>query len=315
MALFALGAAVLFGLTSPVAKVLLGGTTPLVLAGLLYLGAGAGLSVWWMAWRAVRGPRATKGALRRSDVPALAGAVIFGGVLGPALQMAGLRVTPASSASLLLNLEPVFTSLIAWTVLREHAGPRLAGGMALVVAGGIALCSPGASLAAPAWGALAIAGACLAWGIDNNVTRGLAERDPVQIAALKGLAAGTCSLGLGLAAGGTWPAPRIVLGAAALGVTGYGASLVLFVLALRYLGTGRTAAWFALGPFLGAAVSVFALDEAPTAVMLGAGALMAVGAVLLFGERHEHAHRHGDVVHTHPHFPDAEHRHEHGEIL
>lgn len=308
---FALGAAVLFGITSPAAKVLLADAAPLVLAGLLYLGAGAGLSAWWILRRVLHGPGAPAAALRARDLPALAGAVLFGGVLGPALQMAGLRVTPASTASLLLNLETVWTSLIAWIVVREHVDRRLAGGLALVVAGGVVLCAPGAAPGAPPWGALAIAGACLAWGVDNNVTRGLAERDPVQVAAIKGLAAGAFTLVAGLATGGAWPAGRIVLGAAALGVTGYGASLVLFVLALRHLGTGRTAAWFALGPFLGAAVAVLVLGEPPTAGMLGAGALMAAGAALLLGERHEHAHRHGDLVHSHPHYPDAEHRHDH----
>jgi drug/metabolite transporter (DMT)-like permease len=160
-------------------------------------------------------------------------------------------------------------------------------------------------------GAAAIAGACLAWGLDNNLTRRLSAADPVQIAAIKGLAAGVVNLVLALAAGAAMPY-MVALGSAALiGFLGYGVSLVLFVLALRHLGTARTAAYFSMAPFIGALVAIALLGEAVTPQLIGAGLLMAVGLYLHLAERHEHEHRHEALVHEHRHLHDEHHRHEH----
>jgi len=308
----ALAAAALFGVASPAAKSLLSGVGPVMLAGILYLGAGLGLSVWWLARRVVADPSARPEAgLAARDLPLLCVAVAAGGILGPVLQMIGLARTPASTASLFLNLEVVFTTLLAGLVFREHLGRRVAAGMALVVAGGVTLSWTGRLDAVP-WGSLAIVGACLAWAIDNNVTRRIAHRDPVQIAAVKGVIAGAFSLALAFAAGGSWPARGYVAGAALLGIASYGASLVLFVLALRQVGTARTIAYFSLAPFVGAAVSWGALGEEVSLRAVLAALLMAAGISLLVRERHEHPHRHEATDHDHRHRHDEHHRHAHG---
>ncbi len=307
----ALAAAVLFGLASPIAKLLLAGATPIMLAGLLYLGAGVGLAVWWLLKRGSRGAAGRREAsLTASDLPSLGGAVLFGGVIGPVLQMVGLSTTPASTAALLLNMEVVFTALIAWFVFKEHFDRRIGVGMASVVAGGTLLSWTGHVDAVP-WGSLAIIGACAAWGIDNNVTRRISNRDPIQVAAVKGLVAGSCNVAIGLGTGGSLPAPSYLVGSALLGVSAYGVSLVLFVLALRHIGAARTAAHFALAPFVGAIVALAALGERPTVLMVVAAILMAAGIYIHVSERHVHEHEHADFEHDHRHVHDAHHQHEH----
>ncbi len=246
---FALGAAVLFGASTPFAKLLLGEVHPILLAGLLYLGSGCGLTLWgWLRSRSKAAVASQEARLKRADLPWLAGAVFFGGVVGPALLMLGLAVTPASTASLLLNLEGVLTALMAWFVFRENFDRRIALGMAAITAGGVLLSWAGRPEAGVPWGPLAIAGACLAWAIDNNLTRKVS-------AAAKGLVAGPVNFALALAVGAGLPGPLTVAAAAVVGLLGYGVSLTLFVLALRHLGTARTGAYFSLAPFVGARLS------------------------------------------------------------
>lgn len=280
----ALLAAVLFGTSAPLAKLLLQSAAPQLLAGLLYLGSGIGLAAIWLVSRR----RQREAPLARRDAPWLAGAITFGGVLGPLLLMLGLARTPASGASLLLNLEGVFTAALAWFVFRENFDRRIALGMIAIVAGGVVLSWEGWL----AWGGLlgpaAVAGACLCWAIDNNFTQKVSAGDPVQIAMLKGLAAGAVNVGLALVLGAAWPPASPVGEALLLGFLGYGVSLVLFVLALRHLGTARTGAYFSVAPFVGAAVSLVLLRERPTTLLLAAGALMALGVWLHVTERHHH---------------------------
>ncbi|MGO8738156.1 EamA family transporter [Rhodoblastus sp.] len=305
----ALGSAVLFGLTTPLAKALLGRFDPQLLAGALYLGAGLGLAGFHLARRAVGLP-ASEAPLRRADGPWLAAVVFFGGFLGPLLLMTGLSATSAANASLLLNLEGLATMAIAWLVFRENVDARLFAGAMAILAGAVVLSWQGRGLALDR-GALLVAGACLAWGIDNNLTRKLSSADPAPIAAIKGLAAGSVNVLAALARGAEPPGMAFVGAAALVGLFGVGVSLVLYILALRRLGAARTGAYFALAPFIGALASLVFLHERPTAQLLVAGALMALGLWPHLAERHDHAHVHDAIEHEHAHVHDEHHRHSH----
>jgi drug/metabolite transporter (DMT)-like permease len=307
----ALAAAVLFGASAPVAKLLLDRVDPWLLAGLLYLGSGIGLLIFRMARRAWSSPPA-EASLAGADWGWLAGAIVAGGVVAPVLLMAGLAATPASSASLLLNLEGVLTATLAWLVFRENAGRRVVLGMAAIAAGAVVLSWQGGAALGDAFGPLLIAGACLAWAIDNNLTRKLSLADPVEIAMLKGLAAGAVNLGLALLQGAALPGAGVAAVAGIVGLLCYGVSLVLFVLALRQVGTARTGAYFSVAPFVGAALAVAALGEPVGWRFLVAGLLMAYGVWLHLTERHEHVHAHPYLAHAHRHVHDAHHRHAHG---
>jgi len=306
----AVAAAVLFGASAPFAKLLLVDAAPQLLAGLLYLGSGIGLGVIWLGRRrSAEVVRETP--LARRDIPWLAGAVIFGGALGPLLLMIGLTSIPAADASLLLNLEGVFTALLAWFVFRENFDRRIALGMLAIIAGGVVLSWGGALSWGGLAGPLAVAGACLCWGIDNNLTQKVSAGDPVQITMIKGLTAGSVNAAIAFIGGASWPSAPHVLAALALGFLSYGLSLVFFVLALRQLGTARTSAYFSTAPFVGALLSLAVFREQPTMSLLVAGLLMGTGVWLHFTERHEHPHRHELVEHAHAHVHDEHHQHPH----
>ncbi|MBI3126648.1 MAG: DMT family transporter [Candidatus Tectomicrobia bacterium] len=309
---FAVGAALLFGLSTPLAKILLGSVSPHLLAGLFYLGSGIGLGMVLLGRTMRSGTGGAREApLRLPDLPWLGGAILSGGIAGPVLLMAGLSITPASAASLLLNLEGVFTALLAWFAFRENFDRRIALGMAAIVAGGCLLSWDGA----PGWGGLAgplaIAGACLAWGIDNNLTGRISGGDPVQIACLKGLVAGLVNGGLAWGSGASLPGLTTLASALIVGFFGYGLSLVLFVLGLRHLGTARTGAYFSLAPFIGSGVALLLLREPLSASFIAAALLMGGGIWLHLTERHEHPHAHGEMEHEHWHEHDAHHQHGH----
>jgi drug/metabolite transporter (DMT)-like permease len=307
---FALVAGLLFGLSTPAAKVLLTATDPWMLAGLLYLGSGIGLGGFQLA-RAGIGHASREAPLRRSDGPWLAAAVVAGGLVGPVLLMFGLAAVAASEAALLLNLETVLTATLAWLVFREHVHARIATGMLLITAGAFVLAWPGAGLRLDS-GALLVAGACLAWAVDNNLTRRVSGGDPVLIAALKGTAAGAVNLAIARLTGAVFPALSAAVGILLVGLLGYGLSLALFVRALRDLGAARTGAYFAIAPFVGALAAVAALGE-PLTVQLGAGgALMLAGVWLHVTEHHEHEHLHEPLEHDHLHRHDEHHQHTHG---
>lgn len=249
--------------------------------------------------------------LARGDALPLVGAIGFGGVLGPVLLMDGLSSMPATGASLLLNAEGVFTAVIAWVVFRENVDRRIALGMAAIVVGAVVLSIPtGADLGA-VWPSLAILGACLCWGIDNNLTRKVAMTDASWLAAVKGGVAGPVNLIIAFLLGAQLPALPAIGAAMVVGFFAYGVSLVLFIIALRHLGTARAGAYFSIAPFFGAVLAV-ALGAAVTVPLLIAAALMGVGVWLHLTERHEHEHTHDDgTTHSHAHYPDAEHRHSH----
>lgn len=308
---FALFAAALFGLSTPLAKAVSPHVEPVLLAGLLYLGSGIGLGAYSLLRPARRQSASREAALKRTDAPWLAGAILTGGMVGPLLLMWGLAQTPASSASLLLNLEGVFTALLAWFVFKENFDARIAWGIALIAAGGVGLSWVGRPTAGVPWGALAIVGACFAWGVDNNLTRKVSAGDPVQIAMLKGLVAGSVNTALGLGLGAKLPGVAVLLAVGAIGFFGYGLSLTLFVLALRHIGTARTGAYFSTAPFVGAAVAVALLGD-PLSLGFGLAAiLMGLGVWLHLTERHEHKHHHEPLEHDHLHTHDEHHRHAH----
>jgi drug/metabolite transporter (DMT)-like permease len=303
----ALGAALLFGASTPLAKLALSSADPLLVAGLLYLGSGIGLSVV----RSIRSGQTAETPLSLADLPWLAGAILAGGVVGPALLLLGLMNTSASAASLLLNLEAVATAVIAWIVFRENVDTRVGAGFALILLGGVFLSLPPEGDFALSNGALLIAAACLFWGIDNNLTRKISGSDPSQIAMWKGLVAGAVNTGLALAIGAKLPALGTILAVAAIGFFGYGVSLVLFVRALRHLGTARTGAYFATAPFVGTALA-FAMGQGRLDwAFCAAGILMSIGVWLHVTERHEHVHVHEPLKHEHLHYHDEHHQHEH----
>lgn len=301
-----LAAAALFGASTPFAKVLVAETSPVLFAALLYLGSGAGL---WLL-RLLR-PGAQRSALAWRDLPWLGGAVLFGGVLGPVLLLVGLRSTPAAVASLLLNLEGVFTAVLAWFVFHENFDRRIAIGMAFIVAGGALLSwQPGQPFSVSA-GTLLVAAACLCWGIDNNLTQKVSAADPLQVAAIKGSVAGAINLVVALLTGGRVPTSRAIAAAMVVGFVGYGLSLALYVVGLRNIGTARTGAYFSVAPFVGSVVSLLLLTEAVSPMLVAAGLLMALGVWLHLTERHQHAHHHERLTHTHSHVHDEHHQHAH----
>lgn len=306
--LLALASAALFGASTPFAKLLLGSVDPWLMAGLLYLGAGLGLAVLHVSRGVLRLP-VIEAPLRRSDVPWLGAVILAGGVIGPLLLMLGLARTEAAAASLLLNLEGLATMGLAWVVFHENVDRRLLLGAFAILAGAALLSWQGG--ASFQWSGLLIAGACLCWGIDNNLTRKLSSSDPVQIAMLKGLVAGTVNLILAVWQGATLPSTGIVLAVGVVGLLGYGVSLALFVLGLRYLGAARTGAYFSLAPFVGAILAIPMLGESLSVQLIVAGCLMGFGLWLHLAEQHEHEHAHELLEHEHRHRHDVHHQHEH----
>ena len=309
----ALASALLFGATAPLSKLLLGTVEPQLLAGLLYLGAGLGLGLIFML-RGTFGLPGSEAPLRRTDLPLLAVVVLFGGILGPVLLMLGLSHTNAASGSLLLNLEGLATMAIAWLFYKENVDRRLLLGALAILLGAVVLSWQGDAFSLDN-GAVFIALACLAWGIDNNLTRKLSGADPVQIALVKGLVAGAVNVAIALFRGAALPDVSTAGAAALIGFLGVGVSLVLFVLALRHLGTARTGAYFSLAPFIGALVAVVVLHESVTLQLLFAGALMAAGLWLHLIENHAHSHAHEALEHEHSHVHDDHHQHAHDGIV
>jgi drug/metabolite transporter (DMT)-like permease len=334
----AISGAILFGASAPAAKALLGDVDPVMFAGLLYAGSGLGLTLLSLLRRAaiVR----TEAKLSAGDLPWLAGSLIAGGVAAPILLMASLKVTPAATASLLLNFECVATSAIAALVFREAIGRRIWAAVALITLASAVLAvnlSDGFGISA---GALGVIGACIFWGIDNNLTCNISSKDPVAIGMIKGLGAGAFSLAIALLLGRSLPGLTVIAAALCLGAVSYGLSIAMFILASRGMGAARTSAWFGTAPFAGAVLSLLVFREFPGVQFLLSLPFMIGGALLLFGEAHNHMHvhvpvehehyfmtdehhpiktgssyrhKHGEVRHAHPHRPDIHHRHGHEE--
>lgn len=307
-------AAALFGASVPVAKVFLGETEPITLAGFLYLGSGVGLSLYKATQHIRRNSATTEARLDRKDIPWLVIAILAGGVAAPIVLMFGLRGTPATTASLLLNFEIVAATLIASFVFREGIGRRVWLAIACIAAASILLSwREGGD-----WGfslsALGILGACTLWGVDNNVTRIISAKDPISIAAIKGISASGISLALALIMRNPLPDLKVGLGAMLLGFFSYGLSLVFFIRAMRNLGTVRASALFGTAPFIGGALSFSLFREAPAFLFYVALPVMVVGAILILREKHDHEHFHMAIEHEHGHsHNDEHHTHQHAE--
>lgn len=310
-ALAGLASAVLFGASVPITKRLLPEIAPVLLAGLLYLGGGLAVGTVRMLARR----RIVEANLDRHDLPRVLAIVLLGGVVGPLALVHGLRSVSGVSGALLLNLEGPLTVLIALTVFGEHLGPRAALAAGLVFGGACLLALPGASAAGATQlgGVLLLALACAAWALDNNLTQGLAGKDPWQVVIAKTLGAGPGLVSLAVALGEKLPGGRLVLAALALGALAYGASVLLDAFALRLLGAAREAAFFATAPFAGALLSIPVLGERMGALQVGAGVVMFLGVALLVRERHGHEHSHEPLEHSHRHVHDAHHQHPHPE--
>ncbi len=310
--IYALLAAATFGLSVPLSKVLLDTVEPLVLAGLLYLGAGIalfGVGLARQTW--LRDGFGNPAPLRRADLPWLGGALLLGGVLAPVLLLVGLQRTGAGAASLLLSLEGVFTIIMAGFVFREVVRKQVWLGALFVAGAASLLAAHGASGWSVRLGAFAIAGATLCWAVDNNLTGKVSQKDPVAIVRLKGLVAGSVNVALALALGKAWPSWGVVAGALGLGAVSYGLSLVFFVLALRGIGAARTSGLFGTAPLLGAALSAALFAESRAWVLLPAGALIGAGMWLLLPRHDEQWHAHKAMTHEHPHVHDEHHQHAH----
>lgn len=310
--IYALAAAALFGASTPLAKVLGTEVLPVMLAGLLYLGSGLGL----LLVRCVRDRGWKRSGLGAGEWPWLLGAIVFGGILGPVALMFGLTLTSGATASLMLNLEPVLTALLAWVVFKENADRRIVLGMLAIIVGGVVLSWPagGGAVVSRSWlGPLAVALACFCWAVDNNLTRKVSASDALYIAGAKGLFAGLVNCAIALILGAKIPAPGVLSPTLLIGFLGYGVSLVLFVLALRGLGAARTGAYFSTAPFLGAAIAIVLLGESVSLLFWLAAACMVVGVWLHLTERHEHEHEHQPLEHSHRHTHDEHHQHTHAE--
>ena len=306
--LYALLAAFLFALSMPLGKLLLGQLEPLELSAFCYLGSALGL----FGWRIIAGPSASAERLCRKDLKWVAAFTLFGGVAAPLLLFEGLRLSPSSQASLLLNFELVFTALIAVVFFRERGGWRLWAAVALVTAGAFSLGFDGAMPGAGK-GLVLVGLASLAWALDNNCTARISSKDPLTLAAIKGLAGGLVNLALALAVYGRTAPAGATLSALALGAASYGASLVFLILAMRGLGAARAGAFFGAYPFLGALAGLVFLGETLSAGLAAAFIFTAAGAALLLAEGHSHRHYHSSLEHEHPHSHDDHHTHHPGE--
>lgn len=309
-AAFGLAAAALFGASTPVAKLLVPGSGPLMLAGLLYLGAGLGLLAATPFRR-----RDAEAPIQRSDLPVLASVIVAGGVVGPLLLVVGLGRLSGAAASLLLNLEAPFTIALAVVMLREGLSRREALGAAVVIVGAAALTWAPGPVQLDLVGVACVAGACAAWALDNNLSQRLSIRDPVAVVRAKALAAGAFNAALGVVVGERLPTGAHVGGALVTGALGYGVSIVLHLLAVRSLGAARQAAYFATAPFVGALVAIPLLHERLPAIHVAAGALMGVGIAAIIRAHHAHGHRHEPEEHEHAHVHDEHHAHEHAGVV
>jgi drug/metabolite transporter (DMT)-like permease len=308
----ALVAALLFGASAPLAKLLLGEVEPIPLAAFLYLGSGIGLLVIKLFQRINQRAGKREAQLKKPDVIWLAGAIVAGGIAAPITLLFSLRNTPAATASLLLSFEGVATTLIAFFAFKEAISRRAWWAIALITLASIFLSINPKAEWGFSLGALGIVAACVLWGLDNNFTRNISAKDPLTIVTIKGLGAGGFSLGMALVLGNKFPAWEVVIGALVLGSLSYGVSIVLFIHAMRGLGAARTSALFSSAPLAGMMLSFVLFREIPGWMFVAAFPLMAAGTLFLVSEEHEHDHVHELTIHEHAHrHDDGHHEHEH----
>ncbi len=309
-ALLGLAAAALFGASTPFSKQLLPGTGPLVLSSMLYLGSAIGLTLYRVS---APSNHESESRLQKSDIGLLAGIVVFGGILGPVLMLAGLSRVSGLTGSLLLNLETPFTVALAILLFGEHLSQRETLAAGVIFLGSLILGYGPGVLEASWLGVLSIMAACASWAVDNNLSQSLSLRDPVAVVRFKSLGAGVCTAALAVASGQTMPGPKTLIPALLLGSVTYGLSLVLNMRALRIHGSARQAAYFSTAPFIGALLSIPILGDRPSPKEVLAAALMVAGIVALARHRHVHPHVHEGLEHEHVHVHDEHHQHSHDE--
>lgn len=308
----AIAAAALFGSSAPIAKLLLGQIEPIPLAAFLYLGSGLGLLLYRNLQK-VDQSSGTEARLTKDDFPWLVGAILAGGVAAPIILLFGLRSTPAATASLLLNFEGVATAVIAALVFREAIGKQVWWAIVFITFASILLSLNPGSEWGISLGAAGVLGACFLWGVDNNLTRNISAKDPLEIVTIKGIVAGSFSLLLAFFLHNPFPGTDKILGAMALGCLSYGLSMVLFIFAMRGLGAARTSAFFGTAPFVGSLLSIILFHELPGIPFIISLPFMVLGAALLFTEKHEHRHLHALLTHEHRHRHNDEHHNHHHE--
>lgn len=313
---YAFLAAILFGISTPLSKVLVADISPVFLVSFLYLGTAAGMLLTWILLKRKNSTFAGEAGIRVPDLPWLILAVLSGGVIAPVLLMSSLEITPAATASLLLNFEGVATMVIAFMVFREQVGKRIWAALGIITLASILLSANPDAPYGLSLGALGILLACVFWGIDNNSTRHISGKDPLSIVVLKGFFAGSIALVLAFLGGNALPDISLVPAAMLLGFSCYGISMVLFIRALRDLGAARTGAYFGTAPFIGAALSYVLFREYPDLRGVIAFGMLLAGTILLATERHAHMHHHVPIAHEHlHHHPEEHHRHGHeGEV-
>jgi drug/metabolite transporter (DMT)-like permease len=303
----ALLAALFFGASAPVSKLLLGDVPPVLMAAFLYLGSGTGISLIKLYQRFSKNQK--EAGIKRPDIGWLAGAIISGGILAPIILMISLKNTPASTASLLLNFEGVGTTLLALLFFHESISRRALMAIGAITLASIFLSTNFGSNWGMSLGAFGVLLACILWGLDNNLTRNISGKDPLTIVAWKGLVAGTFSLILGLALGQQLPALITILSILMLGFIAYGMSTMLFIYSMRGLGAARTSALYGTAPLAGVILSIIIFHDPITFLFVIAAILMVAGALLLANEEHAHFHIHMPVVHEHLHSHDEFHTH------
>lgn len=311
-ALLALLAAVLFGISAPLSKLLLDDLDPILLAAFLYLGSGLGLLVLKFFQSRDRSSGTAEAKISGSDLIWLMGATLAGGIIAPIILLYSLDTTPAATASLLLNFESVATTILAALIFREAVSRRAWWAIMVITAASILLSLNINSTWGMSLGALGILAACFFWGIDNNLTRNISSKDPLIIVTIKGLVAGSFSLLLALLLGFDIPSWSTVLKAVVLGSLSYGLSITLFIIALRGLGAARTSALFSTSLLSGLTLSFILFRESPDFIFLLAFFLMVIGTVFLVYEEHDHNHIHIYLFHDHAHnHEDSHHGHPH----
>lgn len=273
-------AACLYALSTPCSKVLLGSVAPNMMAALLYLGAGVGMAALTAVRAAARRMPAAEEPLGRADAPYVVAMVLLD-IAAPILLMAGLAHAAPENVALLNNFEIVATAVIAFVAFRERVAPRTWAGIAVITASCALLSLESAGALSFSAGSLLVLGACLCWGVENNCTSRLSQKDPAQVVVVKGLGSGTGALAVALLAGDALPALPDVAAALVLGFVAYGLSIFFYVYAQRGLGAARTSAYYAVNPFIGAALSLALFQTVPGPMFLTALALMALGAWLV----------------------------------
>lgn len=305
--ILAILAASLFGASAPVAKLLLGQIEPVVLAAFLYLGSGLGLLIFRGLQRMWLNCKDAEARISLTDIPWIIGAILTGGVLAPIILMFGLRNTPASTASLLLNFEGVATALIAYLVFKEAVGKRIWLAVASITTASIIISWNTSGGWGFSFGATGVIGACILWGMDNNFTRNISAKDPLVTVTIKGLVAGSFSLILALLLHNNFPNFKVILLAMLFGCFSYGLSIILFILAMRNLGAARTSALFGTAPFVGVLLSFALFRDLPGIPFYVALPFMVIGAILLLSEEHTHNHCHDMIRHEHRHSHEDNH--------